>query len=535
MIKINDKLNIVLNFINQKNYVEAINLIQELYEMNNTDLNKYLLILMDLFSVISCLTKKQKENIKNLELCDMMIDNSNIFNDLNKENDKRNLILQKKYSLLIEDFDNWENNVYQNILRVLIKTANDSEEKFKSNFESAIFDRKYEHAKNILESKLVRQRALKEEKITYQILTQLFSIMKTKSLPCVLKSNTEDYVEAISNNDFELALKIIEQRYINDNKVVLTRMPDYLLLRDICKVIQNVKKFDTYCEDNKINSDGLEKNDCIKSKYEEIKKYGIITIKTKNTNKIAKVLMDSINYPDISCMLLCNNEMIVLKYNPYVDTYSKVPKLMLEANKINARKKTKNALNLYLEALKFENVRSSAYSKIGLCFVELKSFSRAIDYLTVAMELGKKEDIIFDFHPLIARLQGKLQADEIKPHFSNKDNIFDFEGQKINFGLGDLTEINDFIISSGLDVESACISMGIFPEKIDLIKLVYAREFFSKGEIKLAEKFLKSVEQSENKTERVKRALDEIKKNKIIFINKKESTLTLSLKLKPKK
>ena len=208
---------------------------------------------------------------------------------------------------------------------------------------------------------------------------------------------------------------------------------------------------------------------------------------------------------------------------------------MTEANKLNSSNQTKEALEIYLEVLKYDNIRAITYSKVGLCYVALRNYTKAIEYLTIAMELGKKENQTFDFHALITRLEGRLLEADVKPLFSNKDNKFNFCDKNDNFGLGNLTDITNAIIESGLDVESACLSLGISSENTELIKLVYAREFFSSGEEQLAEKFLKSVEQSKNKTPRIIKALKEVRNNKRMYLNKRETTMTLSLKLKPKK
>ena len=88
-----------------------------------------------------------------------------------------------------------------------------------------------------------------------------------------------------------------------------------------------------------------------------------------------------------------------------------------------------------------------------------------------------------------ARKKAKKELkEEIKPVFKPKDNKFNFE-ENYNFGLGDISEVTDAIILMELNVDEACQKLLINKEETELIKLIYAREFFSKGEIKLGEKF----------------------------------------------
>lgn len=526
------KLKDLKELINNKDYINAILLIKELEKIGNEDLNKHFKILMDLFSVITCLPMDQIDIVKNLKFEEIeILKQSCFFSDITKENAKHELIFHRRYAALIKDFKNWESNTYQDILRMLINLAYLVEKKCKSTILNNIYTQNYEKARKLLENKAETQRLKKLEKVTLILLGQIIVFMKTKELPEVNLVNTNDYVEALANNNFKLALKLVEN-YNLTNNINFNQTPNYLLLRDICKVLENIKNYKNYCMENKIKI-ADESYEFIKNKYNEIKKYGLITVKCKTKEKVAKILKALINYPDISSIIIGEGKTLVLKYSPYIDSKNKVPGMMKKANLLFSEKEIEDALKIYLDVLKNDDIKATTYSKVGLCFVELRNYTKAIEYLTIAMEIGKKEKKIYDYHALITKLQGKLSAEDIKPHYNIKN--LDFTNKQVNFGLGDLTEITKKIIESGLDVESACISLGISSENTELIKLVYAREFFSRGEDEIAKKFLKSVEQSDNKTSKVIKALKETRSNKKIYLNKKETTMSLSLKLKPKK
>ena len=153
----------------------------------------------------------------------------------------------------------------------------------------------------------------------------------------------------------------------------------------------------------------------------------------------------------------------------------------------------------------------------------------AIDYLTVADYLYKKDNLDNDFTELLLRLKGEVSYEDSKTktkfkieEFIEPTNEFDFD------------ELNKYIIESGLDVETACKRRNMTAEQIDKIKLLYAKEYFKKDEIKLGETFLKSYCKSENKTKETISLFNEIVKNKKFYKSRTNDDLKiLSLRLKP--
>lgn len=117
---------------------------------------------------------------------------------------------------------------------------------------------------------------------------------------------------------------------------------------------------------------------------------------------------------------------------------------------------------------------------------------------------------------------------------SQKD--FDYSDVNNFYGIENFDEINSFIASSGLDVESACQQMGMTPEQIDIIKLIYAREFYIQGNFEKGDLFLNSVEKSKNKTKITVKLFDEVRRNKRFYQNRQiEEPRQLALSLITKK
>ena len=102
-----------------------------------------------------------------------------------------------------------------------------------------------------------------------------------------------------------------------------------------------------------------------------------------------------------------------------------------------------------------------------------------------------------------------------------------------NYGIENFDEINEFICDSKLDVETACNKLNISREETDIIKLIYARKFYTQGNKEKGDLFLKVVEKTKNKSKLVQKILDEIRKNKKLYKAKSSDQKVLSLTIMP--
>ncbi len=275
-------------------------------------------------------------------------------------------------------------------------------------------------------------------------------------------------------------------------------------------------------------------------KYEELlDKKGIILLKTMNNNRIDRIFELTKNYPDMVAFVIGegDKQQVVLRYKPTIDEYMDGKNLINLGNQAYKEGNYDECIKNYLQLLQlFDNPRSIIYSKLGFAYMKKMQIPLAIDYLTIATDLAKKENINFDFSDLIARLKGDIKEEDVKPHFQMTQKDFDYSDVSDYYGIDNFVEINNFIIESGLDVESACEQLGLSSEKIDIIKLIYAREFYMQGYYNKGDLFLKSVERSKHKTTETKRIFKEIEKNKLFYQNRKnDNNIELVLALLPKK
>lgn len=275
-------------------------------------------------------------------------------------------------------------------------------------------------------------------------------------------------------------------------------------------------------------------------KHEELlNDKGIILLGHMNDDKIDRIFDMVSDYSDMVAFVIGEGreEQVVLRYKPIIDEYVDSKSLIEMGNQAYKQGNYDECIRNYLQLLQlFESPRSNIYSKLGLAYLKKKQIPLAIDYLTIATYLAKKENIDLDFSDLLANLKGDIPLENRKPYFRMTQKDFNYSDVDNYYGVSDFEKINAYIAESGLDVESAGEQLGLSLEEIDIIRLIYAREFYAQGNYDKGDLFLRAVEMSKNKTGKTIKRLNEIRKNKIFYQNRKrDSSVKLKLSLAPKK
>ena len=268
---------------------------------------------------------------------------------------------------------------------------------------------------------------------------------------------------------------------------------------------------------------------------------GIILLNPMSDDRIFHLMGIAKQYPNMRTFIIQTgrNKQLVLKYHEKNDKWIDVKGIIKEASEAYKNNRYEECINKNLQILHMYDMPSAAtFSKIGLSYAKMRRRFLAIDYLTVAVDLAKKEGKDYDFSDIISWLKGEAISEKVKPKFSMRLEEFD-NGDVNKFdGIDDFKKISEYIISSGLDVESACQQLSMSQEQIDMIKLYYARELYRLGEINRGNLFLQTVERSKGKTSKVKNLLSEIRKNRFFYQYRDSDTspqqLVLSLISKKK-
>lgn len=265
-------------------------------------------------------------------------------------------------------------------------------------------------------------------------------------------------------------------------------------------------------------------------------KKGIILLNPMSDDRISHLMIIAKQYPNMRAFTIQTgrNKQIVLKYHEKPDKWIDVQEIVKGASEAYKKNMYSECLNKNLQILHMHDMpRAATFSRIGLSYAKMRRRFLAIDYLTVAMDLAKKEGKDYDFSDIISMLKGENISEKVKPKFSMR--LEEFDNSDINKfdGIDDFAKINEYITNSGLDVESACQQLNLSHEEIDMIKLYYAREFYRLGEIERGNLFLQAVERSKGKSSKVQNLLSEIRKNRFFYqyrdIDTSPQQLVLSL------
>lgn len=293
-------------------------------------------------------------------------------------------------------------------------------------------------------------------------------------------------------------------------------------------------------EANVINEEIYADRKFLDAKHEKlVLQKGIILLNPMDDDRIRRILDIAEEYIDMVAFVIGseNNKQVVLRYKPIIEEYVDHTNLINIGNQAYSDGNYDECIKYYLQLLQlFDTPRAITYAKLGLSFMKKKNSRLAIDYLTVATDLAKKEKKNIDYSSLLLSLKGDISKDDLKPKVNMSLKDFNYNDVNDFYGIENFDVINSFITSSGLDVESACEQMGLNAEQINIIKLIYAREFYMQGDIVRGDLFLRSVERSKNKTKTTIRIFNEIKKNKKFYQNRRgEEPRQLVLSLLPQK
>lgn len=383
--------------------------------------------------------------------------------------------------------------------------------------------------------------SVQENDLTYtRAMKELLNISNPE-YECDIKSYLQEFYFALSRADFiktSIYLDIIS-KYNN-----MMNAPE--LTKKLLEVFNNTQEIfgnhsksikDNLIEQN--NKNELVKDDAYDSINEYIKNkhqllvngQGIIVLKNMNDEKRQIIHKIVSKYRDMVSFEIGNagHERIVLRYRPFLKDKIDVKDLSKKGYNYYVAGNYEECINAYKTLLQFGTPRAYVYASLGLSYMKKGDLKVAIDYLEISTELSRKEDNFFDFTELVAKLKGVEL--EYKPYV--KMDVEEFESNPVATQL-EYEEIKNYIIESGLDVESSCLKLGMTLEQIDTIKLLFAIDYYTQGAYEKGDQFLKSFVQSKHKIEDNLKLYNDIIKNKKFYINRKdENQKTLKLTLQP--
>lgn len=372
--------------------------------------------------------------------------------------------------------------------------------------------------------------------------------------PCILTegleqvlNDTEKMLNYQRNNEI---LNRVEQslQNIQKNPVPITIEPHYV--EQISSVNSEVISSQSFIEEtsmhkkeqsiNKIEMDqsknkDYDDNEFIHQKLYDLYENGMILLRPMDSERRKGIHNIVRNIPDVVSFSIGSGttRQVVLRFKPYIDEYVDLKELSKVGNEAYKNGDYDSCINAYRQLLEFGEPKSFVYAKLGLAYMKKFDKNTAIDYLTVATELSKNENGMFDFTELIASLNGLISEEEKKPRV--RMSTSDFKSDIDNYyGIEQVEQVAE-LVSSGMTIDDACLNLGLEEEKKSIIALIFAKKCYAEENYTMGDRYLKKVEKTKNKSKFVNSLIEEVRKNKRFYKNRVEEgqkNLLLSIKTK---
>jgi len=91
---------------------------------------------------------------------------------------------------------------------------------------------------------------------------------------------------------------------------------------------------------------------------------------------------------------------------------------------------------------------------------------------------------------------------------------------QLNYGITNFEQIVSMVFEQGISISDACFKLGLKKEKTDIVKLLFARNYYAQGDYITGDRIVKHVEQSSNKTPFILQLIDELRRDKKFYKNR---------------
>ena len=255
----------------------------------------------------------------------------------------------------------------------------------------------------------------------------------------------------------------------------------------------------------------------IKNKLYKTK--GIILLDHMNAKKRKYIhnLIDNIKNISSFSIGYNSTRRIVIRYDLKEDNID-INELINLGNISYKNKDYINCINIFKKLLANGVINVSfIYAKIGLSYIKLNNNEEALDYLIVANILNKSQNKKFNLDSLINAINsGNLYNEKEVLDMS----VEDFSSSFDDFQINNVNEIIDLIITNKNTIKDICSKYNLSDEEINIIKLLIAKNYYTDSYYDIGDRYLKEVEKSKNKSKRVNKLLNEVRKNKLFYKNR---------------
>lgn len=502
------KLDILLNQEILNGYYGRFTVLYDvLREYNPTKLDYYLLLVTKVLG----LPQGYLEKAKAIRYQSILVKEGTALDD--RLNDSRKAAYYDKYPLALRTIKNCLSNrdyVDDRVEEKLLLSAYSAEKQVRGTVYSLACQEKYEELVSYIEGVKAKTRISVIVRSIKKVAKSIIDMQNGVVLE-VQDNPVRTVFNAIYNNNFSLAYQMCNK---DDNSYMAICLRNLLCKASILALKNGIDEKTTAY---------------VKEMHEELlKKKTLVISRPMNDDEISAALSFASEYPDMILRMIKDygdRKRIVFKYYQIDENYSS-NELYNIAEDFQRSGMTTSACDYYKKAFVSENFFAPGVCvKIAICLMLSKRHEEALDYYILINALNREKGLTFNFYDRILEIQSIIESvdlEEVKPQVSMNASDWSIAGLQDDYGIKDFETVSTYIELSGLPFDVACRELlNYSDEQIDLIKLRYAREFYRQGFFDRGDRYVREVEHSPNKTQRVKEILNIVRTNKRFYQYKK--------------
>lgn len=385
-----------------------------------------------------------------------------------------------------------------------------------------------EEAKKLLDREDLRRSLTKTNEYILRLVNSYLTIKDTGVIP-VSKYEGDNAFDAIMGNNYKLALELETNRI--KEKGIKKETYLRLMLRKIVGLIEPDKKEEVVVEEVKEEE--------IKLTYSE-KQSLEAKIKTLRSGRILYLLepmpqekRDAVREyiktkgydKDIRPISVGEEpeRRIALRYKPIIEEQYNVRDLLDKAKECDAAGEYEESIANYELILKIGQPKAFTYSRYGRALLHVGRSKEAVDCFKLATILSKTNgDGKYDFTNLIESIECPSTRENRKPKAEVKESEFERKKETV-LSEEIIRTLVDLCSDGKTKLVDACKQLNMSEEDTNCAKLIYARDCYYTGNDYVGDLYLKQVEKSKAKDDRVKGLYNDIKRDKKYYRNRLDS------------
>ena len=246
-------------------------------------------------------------------------------------------------------------------------------------------------------------------------------------------------------------------------------------------------------------------NEWLENRISELEERGIVLLEAMTEKEIQEIETRVNNMPNIASFPIGKdkNKQVVLRLKN-INQSTDLSDVKIEGDLAYQEKEYTLCIEKYQQLLRADTPNIYVYIRLGLSYMKNHQNDLAIDYLTVANELAKEQNLELDFSNLLAKLKG-----ETTPY---PKVTLDYFEKQIDEKYG-IENIEKLLIAK-MNIHQISKQLALSEEEKTLVELILAKKYYTKGQTELGNRYLKLAQRGQNKPKFLQEQVEEVSTNK---------------------